>query len=307
MGLIGKTFALFFILIMAFSCLSLLMVKPVNSQTPSIREQAIEILQNYATSHNATYVQPMINILEANPALNGSTNNAYAIAGNIKCTVRITQIGEADWQTVVNFNFIYIEDGVDYCQKAFNVNFLGGKFTALSDDWNLYSGPSKLSVTESEAEKTAWKAANNPHILTQEIGGVGDDTITLSGSPDVEIIGDQYNYTLRPMWAVLYYANASIFPFATTFSGVEVGVWADNGQIAYCTPYGFQSGTPLPIPVLSASPRPVFPELPWRVTLRLGRVVSVPELSWLVIVPLLLSLFSVAVILRHRKTANLSK
>jgi len=34
---------------------------------------------------------------------------------------------------------------------------------------------------------------------------------------------------------------------------------------------------------------------------------SIPELSWLVVVPLLLSLFSVAVVLRHRKTANLSK
>lgn len=32
---------------------------------------------------------------------------------------------------------------------------------------------------------------------------------------------------------------------------------------------------------------------------------AVPELSWLAIVPLLLSLFSVAVVLNHRKTANL--
>jgi hypothetical protein len=31
---------------------------------------------------------------------------------------------------------------------------------------------------------------------------------------------------------------------------------------------------------------------------------TVPELSWLVIVPLLLSLFAVAVVVRHRKTAN---
>jgi len=34
---------------------------------------------------------------------------------------------------------------------------------------------------------------------------------------------------------------------------------------------------------------------------------SIPELSWLVVLPLLLSLFFVAVIVRHRKTANLSK
>ena len=34
---------------------------------------------------------------------------------------------------------------------------------------------------------------------------------------------------------------------------------------------------------------------------------TVPEFSWLVILPLLLSVFSVALIVRHRKTANLSK
>jgi len=34
---------------------------------------------------------------------------------------------------------------------------------------------------------------------------------------------------------------------------------------------------------------------------------SVPELSWLAIVPLLLSLISVAVVMRHRKTANMGK
>jgi hypothetical protein len=34
---------------------------------------------------------------------------------------------------------------------------------------------------------------------------------------------------------------------------------------------------------------------------------SIPEFSWLVIVPLLLAVFSVAVILKHRKTTNLSK
>ena len=34
---------------------------------------------------------------------------------------------------------------------------------------------------------------------------------------------------------------------------------------------------------------------------------SVPELFWMAIVPLLLSLFSVAVILRHRKTINLTQ
>jgi len=34
---------------------------------------------------------------------------------------------------------------------------------------------------------------------------------------------------------------------------------------------------------------------------------TVPEMSWLVIVPLLLSIFAVALVVRHRKTANLKQ
>ena len=34
---------------------------------------------------------------------------------------------------------------------------------------------------------------------------------------------------------------------------------------------------------------------------------TVPEISWLAIIPLIVGLFSVAVVLRHRKTANLDK
>jgi parallel beta-helix repeat protein len=57
---------------------------------------------------------------------------------------------------------------------------------------------------------------------------------------------------------------------------------------------GAQLSTSSPNPTLSPTPTPTSAS-------------SVPELSWLVIVPLLLSLFSVAVIFRHRKTAKLTK
>lgn len=66
----------------------------------------------------------------------------------------------------------------------------------------------------------------------------------------------------------------------------------DSGQVVY---YDYH---PLSSPSnLSATPSPSLLQL----------FSSVPELSWLAILPLLLSVFSVAVIIRHRKTANLSK
>jgi hypothetical protein len=59
--------------------------------------------------------------------------------------------------------------------------------------------------------------------------------------------------------------------------------WYFNGQES-----GWSNTQTITIPASSSSPTP-----------------AVPELSWLIIVPLLLSVFSVAVIVRHRKTANL--
>jgi hypothetical protein len=53
-------------------------------------------------------------------------------------------------------------------------------------------------------------------------------------------------------------------------------------------PIGY--GTPDPKPPATPSPSP-----------------TIPELSWLAIVPLLVGVLSVVVIIRHRKTANLNK
>jgi hypothetical protein len=54
------------------------------------------------------------------------------------------------------------------------------------------------------------------------------------------------------------------------------------------------SNSPSPTPSLNPTPNPT-------------PTPTVPELSWLVIVPLLLSLFSVALIVRHRKTTKLNQ
>ena len=215
-------------------------VSPIYAQaTPqTILGKAIEILQRYATYANAAYVQPMINILDANPALNGSSNNAYAIAGNIKCTVSV-------WEDQVTFNWHYVVNGVDYDQESLDLGFTNGVLTMLGDNWGLFKIPNSLSINvkESEAEEIAWTAANNPNVLTQAISGVGNVTMALSDSPQVELIGTVDNYMLRPMWAIQFYANNLTLNNALVnvpINGVEVGVWADNGQIAYCTVTGYQ-------------------------------------------------------------------
>ena len=62
--------------------------------------------------------------------------------------------------------------------------------------------------------------------------------------------------------------------------------------VVYGETSGWSNAETITVPSSSASPTPS---------------PSIPELSWLVIVPLLLSVFAVAVILRHRKPTSFSK
>jgi len=87
--------------------------------------------------------------------------------------------------------------------------------------------------------------------------------------------------------------NQTIFDFKNNFNLGTVNFAPFLTALNSQTPT-LPTSTPTPTPTPTATP--ISTSTP-----------TVPELSWLVIVPLLLSVFSVAVVLRHRKTSNLSK
>ena len=214
-------------------------VSPLYAQaTPSNVLGAVKgILQRYENYNGAGYVQPMLNMLNENPSLN-CLNNATATAGNLKCSIEVD--GSS---TTINWH--YTANGVDYDQKCISLVFSSGTLTSFCDKWSFYQATNSLSITvpEQEAEKIAWNAANTnyPNV-----------TITLTDKPQVELIGDDNNLTLRPIWAIQFYANSTA---NVPVNGVEVGVWADNGQIAYCTVTGYLEISNIPPPSLpTASP-----------------------------------------------------
>lgn len=215
-------------------------VSPLYSQAePStVLGEVKWVLQSYENYNEAAYVQPMLNMLDTNPSLNG-LNNATVTTGNLKCTIEVD-----DGSTTLNWH--YVADGVDYDQKCLSLVFSSGILTSFSDKWSFYQTSNSLSINvpEQKAENLAWNAANtdDPNV-----------TVTLTDNPQAALIGDVDNLTLRPIWVIQFYSNNGTVNVPA--NGVEVGVWADNGQIAYCTIMGYLeiSNTP-PSSLPTASP-----------------------------------------------------
>ena len=89
--------------------------------------------------------------------------------------------------------------------------------------------------------------------------------------------------------------NQTIFDFKNNFNLGTVNFAPFLNALNSQTPT-LPTSTPTPAPTSTPTATPISTPAP-----------SVPELSLLVVVPLLLSLFSVAVLVRYRKTANLNK
>ncbi len=105
------------------------------------------------------------------------------------------------------------------------------------------------------------------------------------------------NYTQTLIWTQEA-DNSRGFPQAPT------GAYSIIGDLGERLPYQLQT-TPLNITITMPNNTTVPESATPTSSSTPNSTATVPELSWLVIVPLLLSVFSVALVVRHRKTANL--
>jgi hypothetical protein len=94
--------------------------------------------------------------------------------------------------------------------------------------------------------------------------------------------------------------SSEIYYSAKAHNTVKEFDYLPNGNLAFSLELlNYSVSEPTPTPTTTASPTPsVIATLPASPT------PTVPELSWLLTLPLLLSVFSVAVVLRHRKQVN---
>jgi hypothetical protein len=109
----------------------------------------------------------------------------------------------------------------------------------------------------------------------------------------------RFNPTSQAGWDHYEY---SITPPNQTNTSTEIDISSLTSGAHNLTIYadGLVNLDNLLVPAYSFSSTPIY----FSVNNFASPTPSVPELSWLIILPLLLSIFSITVILRHRKTAN---
>jgi hypothetical protein len=165
--------------------------------------------------------------------------------------------------TVGNIQFQIIQNGANYDLKwicfehnismgnwkriemRFNNNFL----VNFQDTWSIYQvgGPNVLSTDE--ASNIALAAARNytgvkhPQVFNSRYDvslawvPYRDNSLNLPSKIPRSVL------TLYPLWYFQFYFNSSV--------GIQVGVWGDTGEVAYCNAFGyFQAFRPSASPTM---------------------------------------------------------
>jgi len=187
---------------------------------------------------------------------------ANATSGDMKLKVSEASIG-----------FWYTTNGVDVKNKYFGMNF-GYDTFVFWDSWNLYSIGSYSVLSEEEATSMAFDVAK-AYCLNWTWHQTDANNVTTEVKPDwsqmrsdvglLMIPGQTYNNSLNdallakgvgvnsgnttrnplalyPMWSTIFYFTKPI----SNIVGIQVGLWGDTKEIAYCMEYGYlgSSGQP---------------------------------------------------------------
>jgi hypothetical protein len=273
MGKIGKTLALFLTLIIVTSCLTLLTVKPANAQTipkPSVPEFTVKFVPNYNTiittdPYTGTNTTTIQNLSTIQVSIN-SQQYTYTNGSSFYqyYSIRFKGHFEQSWTEPYAPDYTYTS--FDAWQK---VQGLNTSYTGATMMYYLQIFPDTQFVYNNNIQLPQYSPI--PQSTTK------DTTVTLSAT-DYPSSG-QIDFQVRAMVghnSTYYQPNGHIFLPGEEFPAIALDASSDWTNTQTVT-----------IPASSSSPT---------------SSPTVPEVSWLVIVLLLLSVFAVAVVLRHRKT-----
>jgi hypothetical protein len=157
--------------------------------------------------------------------------------------------------------WVYTANDVEAQSKRLSLSLTqydGGVQVSFTDTWGLYSVAS-TGISRAEATDIAWQAAQKFRF-----GGANSATSIAPSWADTDpsaalvmVPGDAFSantalnwssggiernpLTLYPLWETLFYLNQRVGDAV----GVQVGVWGDTQQIAYCSEYTlFGSASP---------------------------------------------------------------
>jgi len=150
---------------------------------------------------------------------------------NVKLT--ITNIVDSYSVERISFEWTYTVNGLDVPQNVVRVTFEGGVFKSFRDDWSLYRiGSSNVNVSREEAINLARNAAEDYTLQIYLDDGLTDVEFNLVEEP---VTAELFMYpketlTVYPFWRIELYFDKYYY----SAYGIQVGIWADTGEIESC-------------------------------------------------------------------------
>jgi hypothetical protein len=268
MGKISKTFALILTVLVIMSGLTLLIVKPANSETtpyptpypeipkPNVPKFTVRLIDSSYDIPASNTIDPYTGQTSTQPSQHIEARTIEIRIKNEPFTPFEVNLGTSKWTASYQYNIRW-----------------KGHF---EEDWhNLFFTADGYLSRSSESPETVF----SPQGEYSSTEGLKMDRRGM--------------YTTFPPNSELDFQVQALIGFVhREVTPIPGGGWLFTGEVS-----DWSSTQTLTIgETSSTSPTPKPTPTP-----------SVPELSWLAIIPLMVSLLSVAVIIRHRKTNKLSK
>ncbi len=211
-----------------------------------------ELLRRYQQYANTENLQDMANLLDSNNEMQTTT----ATNGNVALTISCSST------TVAYVVFYYAVNGIAF-PSGLGLN-LDGQSIGIADETQFTRvGNATLGVSPNEAAQIGLEAAQNITVSVEgNDSSYTDVPIALQSNPLSIFLSTAYRepFTEEPYYYMFFGPDGS----QGRQGGVEVSVWADNGQVGFCqaentyapptTLYPLPTPTYIPIPTPTSEP-----------------------------------------------------
>src|SRR4030042_747586 len=204
-------------------------------QSANVLDTAKTVLQRYQTYSGAPYLQPMREMLDAVTELKTMTATTDNITFNIKVTESVKPSTNATYLHT-NFKWMDSPNGIYNTWKSMSFSIDENSFS-FRDCWNLFMiGRSSLNVSREDAISMAMELAKNYTLRMYVNGSLVDVPFNITEDPIETHLTMQSRepLTLYPFWHIQLYFDKMYY----TANGIEVGIWADTGEVIYCQATG---------------------------------------------------------------------
>jgi hypothetical protein len=209
-----------------------------------------DFAMTYAAMKDAAYVHQMVDMLYSVTELKSQETTS----GNMTFAVYI----DGD-QT--EFRWAYNLNGTDYPGKRMRIRFDNGTFRLFSNTWEIYDvADVSIKISSEQAVEIARSCAANYKLQIYLEGGLVDVAFNLSDravEPELTWL-TRDSTLLYPFWETEVYFDKAYY----SYYGVHVGLWADTGEVSYCSvlggyfvgPDSSSEATPTPTAAATAQP-----------------------------------------------------